>query len=335
MTMAGVLTDAGMLQEAGDVLKGKSVTVRDCDLPTDGRREGIHLVTKMNVCYIVCGVLINEQDDILMMQEAKPSCCGQWYLPAGRMEVNETIEEATRREVLEETGVEFRPTTMLAMEMACGYWYRFTMTGTVTGGKLKTVEQKDKESIQAEWMSLEKIKSKDITLRATDILPLITLALQHRSATKKFDNLLPHIIPRDILAMRLFLFCRLPDNGVHILVTQSTASVPHLPLTLIKINDNSFTDALLRGFKALFGSRQLTPTVYGVLSVEHCGKPAAAHDGMVFTVLVSVPPTDQQLPAIANSSAFKWCAVDAASELGRSLENRLKPNMCVPLYLLG
>jgi hypothetical protein len=54
--------------------------------------EGIHLVTKMNVCYIVCGVLINEQDDILMMQEAKPSCCGQWYLPAGRMEVNETIE---------------------------------------------------------------------------------------------------------------------------------------------------------------------------------------------------------------------------------------------------
>jgi hypothetical protein len=38
-------------------------------------------------------------------------------------------------------------------------------------------------------------------------------------------------------------------SGVHILVTQSTASVPHLPLTLIKINDNSFTDALLRGFK--------------------------------------------------------------------------------------
>lgn len=207
-------------------------------------------------------------------------------------------------------------------------------------------------------------------------------------------------------------------SGVHILVTQSTASVPHLPLTLIKINDNSFTDALLRGFKvrsvtnsfplytlskvalqthltteystrlstflgrtllesrasscnlvshfsyqslfnrrtsrviltllwhsqiigwvlslqALFGSRQLTPTVYGVLSVEHCGKPAAAHDGMVFTVLVSVPPTDQQLPAITNSSAFKWCAVDAASDLGRSLENRLKPNMCIPLYLLG
>ena len=27
-----------------------------------------------------------------MMQEAKKSCYGLWYLPAGRMELNETIE---------------------------------------------------------------------------------------------------------------------------------------------------------------------------------------------------------------------------------------------------
>jgi hypothetical protein len=50
--MAGVLTDAGMLQEAGDVLKGKSVTVRDCDLPTDGRRGMFIpcLSTRLVVC---------------------------------------------------------------------------------------------------------------------------------------------------------------------------------------------------------------------------------------------------------------------------------------------
>ena len=28
---------------------------------------------------------------VLMIQEAKPSCRGQWYLPAGRMEKNESI----------------------------------------------------------------------------------------------------------------------------------------------------------------------------------------------------------------------------------------------------
>lgn len=53
MTMAGVLTDAGMLQEASDVLKGKSVTVRDCDLPTDGRR-GMFIPSLSIIHLVVC-----------------------------------------------------------------------------------------------------------------------------------------------------------------------------------------------------------------------------------------------------------------------------------------
>ena len=61
------------------------------------------------------------------------SCAGQWYLPAGRMEPGETIAEAAQREVLEETGLEFEPTTMLMVEAAGGAWYRFVITGTVTG----------------------------------------------------------------------------------------------------------------------------------------------------------------------------------------------------------
>lgn len=34
-----------------------------------------------------------------MVQEAKPDCYKQWYLPAGRVEVGESLEEALRREV--------------------------------------------------------------------------------------------------------------------------------------------------------------------------------------------------------------------------------------------
>lgn len=45
-----------------------------------------------NVTYIVLAVLFNEEGDVLLMQEAKRSCAGQWYLPAGRMEANENIE---------------------------------------------------------------------------------------------------------------------------------------------------------------------------------------------------------------------------------------------------
>ena len=48
------------------------------------------LMLRSNVTYIVAGVVV-VGDKVLLIQEAKPSCRGDWYLPAGRMEANETI----------------------------------------------------------------------------------------------------------------------------------------------------------------------------------------------------------------------------------------------------
>lgn len=44
------------------------------------------------VTYIAMGVLFNSQGEVLMMQEAKSSCAGQWYLPAGRVNPGENLE---------------------------------------------------------------------------------------------------------------------------------------------------------------------------------------------------------------------------------------------------
>ena len=109
---------------------------------------------------------------VLMMQEAKSSCAGQWYLPAGRMEPGEDIGEAAKREVLEETGLEIELTTLLLVETAAGSWYRFVVTGSVIGGKLKTPADADSESLQAKWIG----DLTDFPLRAGDVLPLIEVA---------------------------------------------------------------------------------------------------------------------------------------------------------------
>lgn len=87
-----------------------------------------------------------------MMQEAKPSCRGRWYLPAGRMEAGETVEvcgptvacrqhvgchvgtgvqEGVRREVEEETGLVFQPRSIICVEVRVYHtvWVRFTVIG--------------------------------------------------------------------------------------------------------------------------------------------------------------------------------------------------------------
>lgn len=74
--------------------QGSEVTV--CDVGLDQSKPA---TLRKNVTYIVCGVIFNDKDEVLMVQEAKQDCYKQWYLPAGRVEVGESLEEALKREV--------------------------------------------------------------------------------------------------------------------------------------------------------------------------------------------------------------------------------------------
>lgn len=68
-----------------------------------------------------------------MIQEAKRECRGAWYLPAGRMEVGETIVEAMQREVKEEAGLLCEPVTLLSVEERGAAWIRFVFLARPTG----------------------------------------------------------------------------------------------------------------------------------------------------------------------------------------------------------
>jgi ADP-ribose pyrophosphatase YjhB (NUDIX family) len=55
------------------------------------------------------GAIILHRDRVLLVERGKPPLAGYWSLPGGVLEVGETLEEAVRREVLEETGLAVRP----------------------------------------------------------------------------------------------------------------------------------------------------------------------------------------------------------------------------------
>ncbi|MBV9247980.1 MAG: NUDIX hydrolase [Acetobacteraceae bacterium] len=51
------------------------------------------------------GVIVFKQDQVLLVRRGKPPNAGSWTLPGGAQEVGESVEEAARRELLEETGL--------------------------------------------------------------------------------------------------------------------------------------------------------------------------------------------------------------------------------------
>lgn len=256
------------------------------------------------VTYIVACVLINEKNEVLMIQEAKKSCAGKWYLPAGRMECDETIVGAAVREVLEETGLSIEVTTLLGLECAGGSWYRFVCTGRVLGGELKTPEYADSESIQAKWIGDLNV----LSLRANDIVPLIELGRNYHRSLENVTVDRPlqwhkHILPATKSHAKNYLrvvavIKKRSNNRVNILLSEKNAY--HFPS--VEINHARSIHATLRKFMIeLFGAELPQHRPHGILSIEHSpkaatiaqnngGTPAKAADGLCITVLVIFRP---------------------------------------------
>jgi 8-oxo-dGTP diphosphatase len=58
------------------------------------------------------GALIFQRGRILMVERGKEPLKGWWSLPGGAVETGETLDQAVRREVREETGLEVHPVRM-------------------------------------------------------------------------------------------------------------------------------------------------------------------------------------------------------------------------------
>ncbi|MSO92771.1 MAG: NUDIX domain-containing protein [Rhodospirillales bacterium] len=55
--------------------------------------------------FVGVGVVVLRGEDVLLIRRGKPPRLGGWSLPGGCQETGETVHEAARREIMEETGV--------------------------------------------------------------------------------------------------------------------------------------------------------------------------------------------------------------------------------------
>jgi ADP-ribose pyrophosphatase YjhB (NUDIX family) len=70
-------------------------------------------VAYRNPLPVAAAVVLNEQREVLLVRRRFEPHAGQWCLPTGFAEIDETIEAATLRELSEETGIEGRVLRLL------------------------------------------------------------------------------------------------------------------------------------------------------------------------------------------------------------------------------
>ncbi|KAF7998314.1 hypothetical protein HCN44_009712 [Aphidius gifuensis] len=280
-------------------------------------------ICQKTVTYIVAAVLINEDNEILMIQESKSSCNGKWYLPAGRVEPNENLIDAVKREVLEETGLFMEAKTLIMVECASGSWFRFVMTGNVIGGKLKTIEQADDESLQASWIK----NIEQLELRSSDILPLIQRCKDYKNnqADSWHLSLLPSVKSRSKLYLRLVTCIKKKStNRMHVLVSEKTTL--HLPIC--EINPSRNLHSTLHKFMVeIFGEDVAQHRPHGLLSVEFSDGDGG--DGVCFTLLVSFRPPLEDVPI---KGKYIWH--ELTQNNADLISSRLPKNMTIPLNVV-
>lgn len=281
-----------------------------------------------SVTYIVAVVIFNEKNELLLIQEAKKSCAGKWYIPAGRMEKGENIVEAAMREVLEETGLHIKITTLLAVESASGSWFRFVLTGNITGGELKVPSRADQESLQAKWIG----NLDEVTLRSQDILNIIELGRNYYkrpSDSTWHRNILPSYKSHHKNYLRVVIAVRKRTNPSRVNVLMSEKNCYHFPT--VEIHPGRSLHSTLRKFMVeLFGSEVPQHRLVGLLSVEHEPNESNQTDGVCLTLLVVFKPTIEEVTFIGKCS---WC------ELSRELSDRLSlivvtKNSTFPLHVV-
>jgi len=127
----------------------------------------------------VIGAIIEKEGKFLLVQENNPKHPdhGKWNQPAGWIEVGENPIDAVKKEVLEETGYIFEPTSLLGIysihkdysEIAnyASHGIKLIFKGNITGG---TEITSNSEILAVRWFSAKKINDMDgSTLRDLDI----------------------------------------------------------------------------------------------------------------------------------------------------------------------
>jgi ADP-ribose pyrophosphatase YjhB (NUDIX family) len=149
---------------------------------------------------IIVSAAVVDGEKILLVQEGKEHCRGQWSLPGGRVEPGEPLVDAVVREVFEETGYQVRVvgmTRVLRYISQLGFHcVRFNFIAERIGGEPRIDGM---EILNMEWRSFDDVdRMNDADLR-TPAIARATIDDVRRQKIHPLDIVLDALAPlRDL-----------------------------------------------------------------------------------------------------------------------------------------
>ena len=125
----------------------------------------------------ICGVgiVVFHQQKVLLIRRGKPPRQGEWSIPGGKQKLGETLHQAARREVKEETGLKLGPLMLVDVvdsifkDLQKQIQYHYSLvewTGEFVSGELNAAD----DASDAKWFELSEIKNLGLWEKTVEII---------------------------------------------------------------------------------------------------------------------------------------------------------------------
>jgi 8-oxo-dGTP diphosphatase len=124
------------------------------------------------------GVVVLASNKVLMIRRANPPRQGQWSLPGGAQALGETVSDAARREVLEETGLDVEILGLVDVvdsirsDNLGNVQYHYTLIDFVAIATCSDIPIAGSDASEVAWMTLEKISGLELWSETNRIINL-------------------------------------------------------------------------------------------------------------------------------------------------------------------